>query len=334
FDVEVGATRSAASNSSRRRLQDQEIKTARQQINKQRRELARQEREITRLRMELSAASRLGQDVKAEEARWEIGSQQSGALPDFLIVGAQKCGTTFLYHLLNQHLNVAPASTKEVHYFDVHFAKGEDWYRSHFSPPSWRKGRRSITGEASPYYLFHPHAARRAANTVPKAKLISLLRNPVDRAYSDYKHKAREGRDPLSFEKAIEAEEGRLRGEREKMLADESYLSPNHRKFSYLSRGIYVDQLIEWCEYFDQDQMLVLNSEAFFADPLESLGPIFKFLGLPSWEPELQSIRANSNTRHEGTYGRMSPDIRRRLETYFEPHNRRLYNYLDVDFGW
>lgn len=191
-----------------------------------------------------------------------------------------------------------------------------------------------ITGEASPYYLFHPHAARRAANTVPKAKLISLLRNPVDRAYSDYKHKAREGRDPLSFEEAIEAEEGRLRGEREKMLADESYLSPNHRKFSYLSRGIYVDQLMEWREYFDQDQMLVLNSEAFFADPLESLGPILDFLGLPSWEPEPQSIRANSNTRHEGTYGRMSPGIRRRLEAYFEPHNRRLYDYLDVDFGW
>ncbi len=119
------------------------------------------------------------------------------------------------------------------------------------------------------------------------------------------------------------------------MLADENYVSPNHRKFSYLSRGIYVNQLMEWHEYFGRDRMLVLNSEAFFAAPLEALKPVLEFLGLPNWEPpESRSIRADSNTRHEGTYERMSPDTRRRLETYFEPHNRRLYEYLELDFGW
>lgn len=252
------------------------------------------------------------------------GARRSGALPDFVIVGAQRCGTTFLYDLLSRHPRVEPATKKEVHYFDLHYGRGIGWYRSHFP----RVGRGSVTGESSPYYLFHPHAAARMAAAIPGARLIALLRDPVERAYSGYHHEVRRGNENLGFEEALEAEESRLRGEKERMLADESYASPNHQRFSYLSRGIYVDQLMHWSKFFPRDQMLVLKSEDLFDHLPEALGRVLAFLGLPHWVPE------SSDAGREGGYPPMNPATRRRLRDHFEPHNRRLYEYLGVDFGW
>jgi hypothetical protein len=253
---------------------------------------------------------------------------EAGGTPDFVIIGAQKCGTTFLYDLLSQHPQVEPAIKKEVHYFDRHFGKGVDWYRSHFPSPTWKEGQRSIAGEATPYYLFHPHAARRMAEIVPRARLIVLLRDPVDRAYSSYHHQVRAGRETLGFEEAIEAEETRLRGERERMLGDEQYASFNYQHFSYLSRGIYVDQLVQWSAFFSGDQTLVLKSEDLFDHVPYALRSVLSFLYLPSWIP------ATSEPRLKGSYRPMDSATRQRLRDYFEPHNRRLYEYLGVDFGW
>jgi hypothetical protein len=303
-----------------------QLRSALEQVEKQRQLLGKQNQEITRLRMKLSTVDESA--TGGRERSTVAGGSGEGALPDFLIIGAQKCGTTFLYHLLCQHPYVEPATTKEVHFFDTNFAEGVQWYRSHFSPPSQQDGRKILTGESSPYYIYHPHAARRAAKVVPRAKLIALLRNPVDRAYSDYNHKFREAREHLSFEEAIEAEEDRLRGEKEKLLADEDYHSPKYRKYSYLSRGIYVDQLVEWDRHFDRDQLLVLKSEDFFENPRESYERVLGFLGLPMWQA------GASGQRNEGEYGEMTLATRRRLEAYFEPHNHRLYEFLGVDFGW
>ncbi len=317
LNLECGVTRGAVPDAKR-------LRSALEQVEKQRQLLGKQNREITRLKMKLSTVNESAQgDRKVSTV---VGGP--GALPDFLIIGAQKCGTTFLYHLLCQHPYVEPAATKEVHFFDTNFNKGVEWYRSRFSPPTQKDGRKILTGESSPYYIYHPHAARRAAQVVPGTRLIALLRNPVDRAYSDYNHKAREGRDSLSFEEAIAAEEERLRGEKEKMLADESYASPSYRKFSYLSRGVYADQLKEWRGYFDEEQLLVLKSEDFFENPQASFEHVLGFLGLPHWETGVEG------ERNEGEYEQMNPATRQRLEDYFEPHNERLYDFLGVDFGW
>lgn len=252
-------------------------------------------------------------------------------LPDFLIIGAQKCGTTFLYRLLAQHPHVKPAFAKEVHYFDLNFRKSANWYRSFF-PLKTRNGRTYITGEASPYYLFHPHAARRASGVVPDAKLIVMLRNPVDRAYSHYQHQAKrvvgEARETLPFEDAIQAEEKILPLEVSKMLQDEHYISPGHRTRSYLSRGIYIDQLQVWSSFFQEKQMLVLKSEDVFKDEANALERILDFLEIPSWAPESYSI---PNKRE---YSGMSPLIRQRLGEYYKPHNQRLYEYLGTDLAW
>jgi hypothetical protein len=248
--------------------------------------------------------------------------------PDFVIIGAQKGGTTFLYDLLGQHPHVQPAMRKEIHYFDRYFDKGTAWYLSRFPAPAWTDGRKSITGEATPYYLFHPHAARRMAQAVPQVRLIALLRDPIDRAHSGYRHQARQGRETLGFEEAIVAEESRLRGERDRMLQDEHYASFNYQHFTYLSRGIYVDQLMEWSKYFDGDQMLVLKSESLFNQTNHVLKSVLDFLGLPDWEPE------TAEPSHAYRYPRMRAATRQRLRDYYEPHNRRLYEYLGEDFGW
>ena len=252
-------------------------------------------------------------------------------LPDFIIIGAQKGGTTFLNQLLAQHPRIRPAFLKEVHYFDLNFDKGVNWYRSNFPVRMGNDGY--VTGEASPYYMFYPHAARRASAVVPNAKLIALLRNPVDRAYSHYQHQALrvkgEGQETLSFERALEAEGERLRGEEERMLQDERYLSPNHRNYSYLSRGIYVDQLSVWSRFFDRSQILALNSDDLFDDTPSALATILDFLGVPQWMPDAYSI-SNKGKYNEA----ISATLRQRLEDFFRPHNLRLFDYLGEDFGW
>lgn len=261
-----------------------------------------------------------------------LGTAPMRTLPDFLMIGAQKSGTSFLYRLLAQHPYVRPAFVKEVHYFDLNFRKGENWYRSQF-PLQVRKNRKYVTGEASPYYLFHPHAPRRAATLLPKAKLIALLRNPVERAYSHYQHQVVhvtwEGHETLTFEEAVEAEEKRLDGELEKLLQNEHYDSLNYRSYSYLSRGIYIDQILAWSKFFDKSQMLVLRSEDLFDDAGGTLKTILDFLEIPRWAPERPSPIPNKRE-----YADLSPAVRQRLEEYFEPHNRRLYEYLGEDFGW
>jgi hypothetical protein len=253
-------------------------------------------------------------------------------LPDFVVIGAQKCGTSFLYRLLVQHPDVKPAFVKEVHYFDLNFGKGDSWYRSRF-PLQVRKKRTYITGESSPYYLFHPHAPRRAATVIPEAKLIVLLRNPVDRAYSHYQHQVArvwgEGHETLTFEEAIEAEERRLAGELEKLLRNEQYDSRNYRSYSYLSRGIYIDQIAAWLRFFDRDQMLILRSEDLFINAGGTLKTLLDFLGLAHWTPKTPAYIPNKRE-----YTDLSPAIRQQLDEYFRLHNRRLYEFLGVDFGW
>jgi hypothetical protein len=263
--------------------------------------------------------------------RWRLASAPVRTLPDFVIIGAQKCGTTFLYQLLAQHPYVKPGFAKEVHYFDLQFRKGDNWYRSNF-PVQMRNSRKYITGEASPYYLFHPHAPKRASAVIPGVKLIVLLRNPVDRAYSHYQHQLKrvkgEARETLTFEGAIEAEERMLPGEVSKMLQDEYYESSFHRTRSYLSRGIYVDQLLVWASFFQRQQMFILKSEDLFNGTTNALEGVLDFLEIPHWAPETYSI---PNMRE---YAGVSPLIRQRLEEYYKPHNQRLYEYLGVDFGW
>jgi hypothetical protein len=132
----------------------------------------------------------------------------------------------------------------------------------------------------------------------------------------------------VSFEDAIEQEQERLYGETDRMLEDEGYYSFNHQHFSYLSRGVYVDQLQVWMSLFLQQRILILKSEDFYEDPSTIFGQVLQFLGLPSWEPRAYEKYNFSR------YPEMNAATRRCLADHFAPHNERLYDLLGVRFGW
>jgi hypothetical protein len=246
------------------------------------------------------------------------------ALPDFLIIGAQKGGTSSLYAALASHPKITSAPKKELHFFDHHHRSLLP-YRANF--PLNREGR-PLSGEATPYYLFHPLVPERIRAAVPGAKLIVLLRDPVERAYSQHTHETKLGFEKLPFEEAVRAEEVRLAGEQERMRRDPAYDSYSHRHHSYLARGIYVDQLLAWRRFFPEEQMLILGTEHLFSDPSATLARVLDFL-------ELKEADLTLPERNRGSYAApLEPEIRERLRDYFRPHNERLYGYLGRDFDW
>jgi sulfotransferase family protein len=256
-------------------------------------------------------------------------------LPDYLIIGAQRAGTTSLHRYLVQHPGVRTMlRTKGVHFFDTNYGRGMAWYASRFPTKlyAWYVGNRHrvdlITGEASPYYLFHPHVPYRVAEHLPQAKMIVLLRDPVQRAYSGYQHEVGRGFETLSFEEAIDAEPQRLAGELERMQADPLYNSFAHQHHSYLARGRYDEQLATWRSLFPDEQLLVLSSERFFAEPDHTFRRVLDFLGLPPFTP------AAYETHNAREYRQMSAALRGRLVEHYREPNQRLYQTLGEDFGW
>lgn len=253
-------------------------------------------------------------------------------LPDFIIIGAQKAGTTSLYHYLSQHPEIVLSARKELHYFDHSYQKGEYWYRGQF--PSVRRNKavkQIITGEATPNYIFHLRCPSRIRETVPDIKLIAVLRNPVDRAISHYSHVRRYAAEPLSMMEAFLQEQNRLAPEIERMRVDPYYKSTIHQYYSYLSRGKYLDQLERYRNVFPRDRLFLLKAEDLFSNPTMVLEEVYTFLGVSNF-----FVPDDLCPRNVGGYDRnaASKDVIRFLDDYFRPHNRRLNEYLGRDFGW
>lgn len=239
-------------------------------------------------------------------------------MPDFLIIGAMKCGTTTLYKNLVKHSSIVSAKRKELHFFDKEdeYSKGIDWYKSNF--PSLSKKRfknkpQLMTGEATPRYFFIPEVPERVFNAMPQVKLIVLLRNPVDRAYSHYNHFKRRGLEKLSFEEAIDKEVNGI-------------IEPKINR-NYLARGNYVDQLKRWMNFFPREQFLILESESYYHDPITGINQVCDFLHLPEWNDEYTKEPSHP-------YPKMEGHMRERLIQYFKPHNEKLEDYLGVNFNW
>jgi hypothetical protein len=264
-------------------------------------------------------------------------------LPDFIVIGAAKSGTTSLYGALTDHPFVVPCTTtdphfqntKEVHFFSIGFQRGEDWYRSHFPLESARRefeaehGRPFLTGEASPSYISSYWASGRMRQLLPDVKLLAVLRNPVDRAYSQFQMSRRQGLEPFErFEDATAAEEERLRPELARLSTDPSYQSPDFGAWSYLARSRYAEQLERWLAVFPREQFLFLKAEDLFSDPDTTRAAAFDFLGLPPYRPDGAS-RLNT-----ASYEAIEPRLRAEYTEYFRPHNERLYELTGVDFGW
>jgi len=188
-----------------------------------------------------------------------------------------------------------------------------------------------VTGEASPYYLFHPHAPARAARIAPDARLIVMLREPAARALSHHSHEVAGGFEPItSFEDALDAEPTRVAPEEECLLRDESYVSFAHQHLSYRARGRYAEQLQRWRAHYPADRMLVISSERFYADPADEFSRVVRFLGLDPGPPSTLEFRPYN----AHSYERMAPSTKDRLTDEFTPLNDDLFAMLDDDLGW
>lgn len=234
-------------------------------------------------------------------------------LPDFVIIGAQKSGTSSLYYYLSQHPDLEMSAEKEIHYYNYYadHGRGLGWYKSFFPLKLGSAGRR--TGEASPNYLYLERAAERLKNDVPGVKLIVLLRNPVDRAYSEYNMHVRQhdAENLPSFEQAIANPD---------LAAEVSRV--------YLLRGRYADHIRSWLKHFDRDRFLFVKSEDLFANPRPVLGQVYRFLGLNEVYPP------NLKAQEVGTYSELSPQTRASLNEYFRQPNEDLVELLGERFRW
>ena len=263
-------------------------------------------------------------------------------LPDALVIGTPAGGTSSLSEYLNSHPMYWGAFTKEVHFFDrpSNWARGVFWYRTFFPLKIqkfyWLTIRKMkfVAGEASPSYLANPYAAHRAFSTVPAAKIIALLRNPVERAYSYYHFRLRKNREKcLSFERAIETEERRLNSDCKAIIGSRFEFGldyvVNPPYYPYLATGIYANHLKVWLDLYTRDHLLVIKSEDLFSNPFTHYSRILEFLELPRLDLG-EYTRINTNTDKQP----IEFEIKRRLQLLFKPHNYRLYEILGVDMGW
>ena len=231
------------------------------------------------MRLLISGSNVIAKPARARHGKHRCGRMDGVAgmsvrLPDFLGIGTQKGGTTFLHGLLQQHPEVYLAHPKEVHYFSLHHQRGLDWYGRHFEVAA--PGQQC--GEVTPYYLFHPYAPGRIAAELPGVKLIVLLRDPVERALSQYFHSKRLGLEPLALEAAFDAESERL-ADADAVLR-EGQVHRSHQQHSYLSRSRYDEQLARFQQFFASEQLLILRSEDLFRQPQLIWDQVLKFLGL------------------------------------------------------
>lgn len=263
---------------------------------------------------------------RRDSGAWSMASIRSHAAPRerpaFLIAGAQKAGTTYLYQELCAHPHVMPALTKEIHYFDINYRRGLDWYLGFF-PRASKLAMGRISGEASPDYLVHPLAAGRIAHDLPDTKVIILLRDPVKRAFSQFLHERRLGYEPVSsFQEALDLEDERTAGELERSARDPDYVSYALSHYTYRLRGCYLPQVARFVDALGRDRLMVMRSEALYANPIESTLKVQHFLGLEPWRPN----RPGANDMKSS--GVIPADAAAELREYFAPHEKALECYL------
>ncbi len=252
-------------------------------------------------------------------------------LPDFIIIGAARSGTTHLLGQLNAHPNVLEGPA-ETHFFDTHrYTYGLGWYRLRF--PANKDRRRAyqdglhpvLTGESSPSYLAHPNAAARIARGVPHAKLLVLLRDPALRAASHWAWCLRQCGETRSFREAVEAEIGKP--------GDSSTIHvPTDKRIGdplVVRRGIYQPQLERWRTHFPDKQLMVVQSERWFRDPATVMAEICDYLALPRLR-ELPRVMRNRNKPHEP----FDQGVIEQLRAFYRPYNEELAEYLGMDLDW
>lgn len=258
-------------------------------------------------------------------ARWLTAGRR--ASPAFLVIGAQKAGTTSLYAQLAAHPAVVPALRKEVHWFDRAHRRGAD-YRAYFPRARSLGGGatgRAVTGEATPFLLCHPLAPARVRAALPDVRLVVVLRDPVARAVSGYHHAVRHGDEDRPLEVALDPDHAEPVGAAD----DAAWWDGDNvvRRRGYLERGDYAPQLARWLEEFPREQLLVLESVAVHDG--SAAAAVTDFLGLPP--APVGPLAA----RNVGAYDPTAVTaVERRLRDHFAPRNAALFDLLGRTYPW
>ena len=245
-------------------------------------------------------------------------------LPDFLVIGAMKSGTSTLFHHLARHPGVVHPYRKEAHYFGHgHRAgRGLGWYRAHF--PMRIGGGGGLTGEATPDYLFDPEVPARIHAAAPEARLVAILREPAARAVSHYHHEVRMGRETLPMAEAFALEDARLA--HAARLGEAGRETLTHA--SYRRRGLYAEQVARYHALFDPRRLLVLGTGELARDPAAAMARVFAFLGLPPAPVEAGAVR------NSGGGASAPPEVLEELRAWFAPHEAELVRVLGVLPDW
>lgn len=238
-------------------------------------------------------------------------------LPDFLGLGTQKGGTTTLHRMLGGHPDVFLPACKEVHFFDQNYSAGEPWYRNHFA----NSQPHQVCGEITPFYLYHPEVPSRIHDLLPQARMVVLLRDPVERTISQVFHARKRGFEPLDPAAALAAEPGRLQS------GDPISL----QKHSYLSRSRYLEQLDRYEALFPQEQLLILRSEDLFSNPESIWSELLNFLRLKPfpWPGELP--RANAGDRRGDA---LDPALRKQLRKQLAETVAGVQSRYGITWEW
>ncbi len=262
--------------------------------------------------------------------------------PDFFIIGVGKGGTSSLYRYVIRHPQILQPLKKEMIFFSDYFDYGIDWYLAHF-PPALVQDKSFMTLDASPAYLVHPHAPERLVQTFPNAKLIIILRNPVERsisaAYSGGQLKSRETRNLSSFfdfEKAINSELQFLENFNSSILTKDDIqeiiygkkITKTIKTTKYLLSGLYIFFIEKWMSLFPKEQFLILRSEDFYSNPSTVMKQVFDFLDLPNHQ------LSDYKQYNAGSYKPMDENLYQKLSDFFKPYNQMLEEYLGMNFNW
>lgn len=245
-------------------------------------------------------------------------------IPNFLVIGAARCGTTTLHHYLRSHPNIFVPRNKrpEPHFFmkSDEFSKGFEYYcNKYFIEASYAKA----IGEISTSNLYQPWVAGRIKKYLPNIKLIICLRNPIERAYSNYLFTRQNKLENLSFEKAIYSESKRILETEEKWKE----ISP----YAYLDRGLYFKQIQNYLKYFDKEQMFFIFFDDFIAQPKLVLKELFTFLEVnKDFLPKSLGIKLNSVEKRDIS---IPDDLRNYMKNYFKKSNNNLENLLSVNLS-
>jgi hypothetical protein len=240
-------------------------------------------------------------------------------LPDYLIIGETKCGTTSLYNYLIKHPRIRDSygngdkvdpsyATKEIRFFDRYYYKGINWYRKCF--PATNNGE--ITGEGTPMYMYRAMALYRIYKHLPDAKFVVLLRNPIDRLFSNYQH----------YYKYVS-------GWANKYTDFEAYLNKcTDPDYFMIDKGIYFQSLQRWFQFFPKEQFYIDTSENLRNNPQSVYSNILEFLGVEDYKLESYSYY------RENEYNDMRKETRQMLRDFYQPYNEKLYSLLKMDLKW